>query len=221
MFGSNFTDSREKDVCRAHNIDALRGARTLVDPHTFHAPLRCDWLELAGVGAPTASVLHNTRRLSERGRFIGIDIEPKVVSALRSENRPHCEFYEGEFAKLVTRERRLFGRVGVLNLDTTYGWQGDVVPPIVEDCTVATEFILSRLNPPSSSGEKPAREFLFIVNGLARQLSQVLPTIDRALAPLRAACRSLGMGYRAAKVAPYPSRGRTTEMINLAIAIGY
>lgn len=222
MFGSDFTDSREKDECRAHNIAALTGSRTLIDPYRTPTPLRCDWLELAGVGAPTANVLSDTGRLSQQGRFIGIDLEPAVIDPLRAENRPHCEFYAGSFASLVTgRNRRLFGRVGVLNLDTCYGWQGSRVPPIVETCAVATEFIVSRLRPSLDSGETPAKEFLFIVNGLARRLTEVVPTIDRALAPLRAACIALGKPARVVKLTPYPSRGRNTEMINIAIAIGY
>ena len=216
-FSSNFTESAEKDVCRVQNIGALRGSRTLVNRATN--TLRLDWLELAGRDAPTSLVLSDSMMLGE-AKFIGVDIEKSVIDSLRAQQRPHCEFYHGAFDKLVRNERHLFSRVGVLNLDTTYGWQGDRRPPIVEECAVASEFIISRLTP-GRLGEIPTREFLFIVNGYVRKSSEVIPTIDRALAPLRAACKTLRIPIRVANAITYPSRGRTSEMINLALAIGY
>lgn len=213
---SNFTDSSEKDECRAHNINALRGSR-LWNPAT--RALHCDWLELAGRNAPTSLILSDARMLGP-ARFIGVDTDKSVVESLRAQHRPNCEFHHGDLCKLLQERRSLFSRVGVLNLDTTCGWQGDRRPPIVEMCAGAAAFIVSRLTS-ANVGEVPAQEFLFIVNGYVRRSAEVIPTIDRALAPLRAAVQALRMPIRVARAMTYPSRGRTSEMVNLAVAIGY
>ncbi len=112
-------------------IDNLAAIRAVSSPHgsALCAPngqLRVDWLELAGPDAPTAKLLIDADALNENAKFIGVDNDPKVITAAKKLYRrnPNVDLrrVEGNFVNGLDTDA--YDRVGILIFDSWNGAKG-------------------------------------------------------------------------------------------------
>lgn len=89
--------------------------------------LRCDWLELAGEHAPTASLLAREGLLSAGGRFVGIDRSPDVIAdCARRYGGPDFVWVQKELTEAI--QCPTLGNAGVLVYDSWDGLQCSNLP---------------------------------------------------------------------------------------------
>jgi len=81
--------------------------------------LAVDWLELAGVKAPTFTLLKKRRVMEPRARFIGVDKEYVIETCENEHGNNGCLWKSGDVLNMLATSRD-FDQVGVFNFDTTH-----------------------------------------------------------------------------------------------------
>lgn len=205
---SDFRHSDDKVWCRAFNLAALDGSLYLTGPGGC---LMVDWLELAGVGAPTADLL--APRLGP-GHFIGVDLDASVIRDNEALGRPHCRWVHAD-VEHVLRRPALVNNIGALNLDTLMSWAGadleamisEVAPFVLRQFDRLGEFLLI-VNAAAWVPRRPRGTEADLKSNLWRCLAPVLSPLDREL--------------RDEDVFAYAARdARTGQMVNVAVKVGY
>ena len=101
--------------------------------------LACDWVELAGDRAPTYQLLLDERLLpSEHGRFIGVDVDRRVLETCRVKyaTRAYASWLEGDLVPLVVHGAPELANAGVLVFDSWQAARGaeiaDILPHLFD-----------------------------------------------------------------------------------------
>lgn len=162
-----------KAETRQRPLDAVRESSFLWSHET--GTLRCDWMELSGVGAPTLGLLLKEGALVPGGsaRFIGVDAQPDVIQGCRALYGPTApaEWQEGRMETLVAG-RGAFPNVGVLVYDTQDG--------VWRDSWTA----LGRVVAFARRQFKELGEFVLVVNVVGDQRFTTGTDVDRYLSRL-------------------------------------
>jgi len=87
--------------------------------------LHHDWMELAGVHAPTCQFLLDENALGSKAKFIGVDLEESIIDGCRTHygDDVPAEWVHGSLTSLL-RDMEAFQGVGVLVYDSEHAVRG-------------------------------------------------------------------------------------------------
>jgi hypothetical protein len=113
-----------KDETRLHALNIVKHSSFLWSRD--QQALRCDWMELAGTGAPTLQLLLNLDAIEAPARFIGVDTDETVIEGCMDRYGPEAPAH-WHHGPLIPALRRLgpFDQVGVLVYDAFRAVQGE------------------------------------------------------------------------------------------------